>query len=74
MRVLCFYGLHTSMQKIKILTMVFITILTSGYGYSGSGSDAFASHGSNAIACEADGYEVDKMIPSAKNYMKCVKK
>jgi hypothetical protein len=45
------------MQKIKILTMVAITILTSVYGYSGSGSDAFASHGSNAIACEADGYE-----------------
>ena len=40
--------------------MVAITILTSGYGYSGSGSDAFASHGSNAIACEADGYEAGR--------------
>ena len=36
------------------------TILTSVYGYSGSGSDAFASHGSNAIACEADGYEAGR--------------
>ena len=57
---LCFYVLHTSMQKIKILILVAITILTSVYGYSGLGSDAFASHGSNAIACETDGYEAGR--------------
>ena len=53
------------MQKMKILTMAAmgIAILTSVYSYSGSASDAFASHGTDTASCEGDGLYDGKNNP-----------
>lgn len=50
---LCIYVLYTSMDNKKT-TMALAVVAIFSISMT---ANAFASHGSNAIACEADGYE-----------------
>ena len=54
--------------------MVAITILTSVYGYSGWVQMRLHHTAVMPLHVKLTDMKLDKMIPSAKNYMKCVKK